>query len=102
ATYGVGPGTRLRASAGLYAQSPGYEKLIVSHYVVARVALLDFEKARHFSLGLEQDLPQGLSARIEAYHKRFEHLVVGRLETEAERRLRIRRQDSPSELQSVT
>jgi len=100
ATYGVGPGTRLRASAGLYAQSPGYEKLIVSDYLVDQVDLLDFEKARHFSLGIEQDLPQGLSARIEAYHKRFEHLVVGRLETEAERRLRIARYDYPSELQS--
>jgi len=99
ATYGVGPGTRLRASAGLYAQSPGYEKLIVSDYLVDQVDL-DFEKARHLSLGVEQDLPHGLSARIEAYHKRFEHLVVGRLETEAERRLRIARYDYPSELQS--
>ncbi|HET6900142.1 MAG TPA: TonB-dependent receptor, partial [Vicinamibacteria bacterium] len=100
ATFGLGPGTRLRASAGLYAQSPGYEKLIVSDYLVDQVDLLGFEKARHFSLGIEQDLPHGLSARIEGYHKRFEHLVVGRLETEAERRLRIARYDYPPELQS--
>jgi len=99
ATFGLGARTRLRASAGLYAQSPGYEKLIVSDYLVDQVDL-DFEKARHLSLGIEHDLPHGLSARIEAYHKRFEHLVVGALETEAERRIRIARYDYPPDLQS--
>jgi hypothetical protein len=98
ATVGLGRSTRLRASAGLYTQSPGYEKLIQSDYVVDQLDL-DFERARHLSLGLEQDLGLGLVARVDLYHKRFDHLIVGRLETEAERQARIARYDYPPELQ---
>ncbi|PYQ41483.1 MAG: hypothetical protein DMF77_15595 [Acidobacteria bacterium] len=45
ATVGLGRSTRLRAAGGLYTQSPGYEKLIVSDYLVDQVDL-DFEHAR--------------------------------------------------------
>jgi hypothetical protein len=37
---------------------------------------------------------------VEAYHKRFDRLVVGRLETEAERQARLARYDFPASLQS--
>jgi hypothetical protein len=99
ATVGLGRSTRLRAAGGLYTQSPGYEKLIVSDYLVDQVDL-DFERARHLTLGVERDLPHGLVARVEAYHKRFDRLVVGRLETETERQERLARYDFPASLQS--
>ena len=94
---GLGRSTRLRAAAGLYTQSPGYEKLIQSDYVVDQVDL-DFERARHLSLGVEQDLGLGVTARVELYHKRFDRLIVGRLETEAERQARVDSYDFPAEL----
>lgn len=98
-TIGLGRSTRLRAAAGLYTQSPGYEKLIQSDYVVDQVDL-DFERARHVSLGVERDLGLGVTARVELYHKRFDRLIVGRLETEAERRARLATYDFPSALKA--
>jgi hypothetical protein len=98
-TVGLGRSTRVRAAAGRYTQSPGYEKLIGSDYLVDQVDL-DFERARHLTLGLERDLPRGVTARVELYHKRFERLVVGRLETEAQRQARLARYDFPPELRS--
>jgi hypothetical protein len=56
------------------------------------------ERARHLVLGMEHDLASGVTARVEVYHKRFDDLVVGRLETEGERRERIGRYDFPAEL----
>ena len=99
AVVGLGRSTRLRAAAGLYAQSPGYEKLILSDYLVDQVNL-DYERARHLTIGVERDLPGGLTARVDLYHKRFDRLIVGRLETEAERHQRVARYDYPPELQS--
>jgi carboxypeptidase family protein/TonB-dependent receptor-like protein len=96
---GLRPSTRLRAAAGRYAQSPGYEKLIVSDYLVDQVNL-DYERARHLTIGVEQDLPGGLSARVDLYHKRFDRLIVGRLETDAERQARLALYDFPASLQS--
>ena len=98
-TIGLGRSTRLRVAAGRYTQSPGYEKLIQSDYVVDQVDL-GFENARHFSLGLERDLGRGVTARVELYHKRFDRLIVGRLETEAERQARVATYDYPPELQA--
>ena len=99
ATLGLGRSTRLRAAAGRYTQSPGYEKLIFSDYLVDQVDL-DYEHARHLTLGVERDLFAGLNARVDLYHKRFDRLIVGRLETEEERLARVARYDFPPELQS--
>ena len=49
-------------------------------------------------LGLEQDLGPDLTARVEGYYKRFDDLLVGRLETEAERAARVGRYDFPEAL----
>jgi hypothetical protein len=98
ATYALGTFTRLRAALGLYTQSPGYEKLVQSDYVVDQVDLR-FERARHAILGLEHDLAPGVTARVEVYHKRFRDLILGRLETEAELADRLRRYDFPEALQ---
>jgi hypothetical protein len=99
AVVGLGRSTRLRAAAGRYAQSPGYEKLILSDYLVDQVNL-DYERARHLTIGVERDLPGGLTARVDLYHKRFDRLIVGRLETEAERQARVALYDFPPALQS--
>jgi outer membrane receptor for ferrienterochelin and colicin len=99
-----GARTRLRAALGKYTQSPGYDKLVQSDYFVdlshAGTLRLPNERSLHASLALERDLAAGLQARVEAYYKSFDHLTVGRLETEAERQARVAQYDFPPELQS--
>ena len=102
ASYALGGGARVRAAGGLYTQSPGYEKLTQSDYFVdlsrAREVGLRHERATHLVIGLEQDLGRDLTARVEGYHKRFDDLLLGRLETEAERLARVGRYDFPEAL----
>ena len=102
ASYALAGGTRIRAAGGLYTQSPGYEKLSQSDYFLdltgARELELRHERATHLVLGVEQDLGRDLTLRVEGYHKRYDDLLVGRLETEAERRARVGRYDFPGTL----
>ena len=49
-------------------------------------------------VGVEQDLGRDLTLRVEGYHKRYDDLLVGRLETAAERRARVGRYDFPGTL----
>ena len=99
ATYALGGGVRLRAAFGRYTQSPGYEKLSQSDYFIdlsaTRELRLLHEKATHVVVGVERGLGVDLTARIEGYYKRFDDLLVGRLETEAERLVRIAQYDFP-------
>ena len=101
-SYALGGGARIRAAGGLYTQSPGYEKFSQSDYFIdlsgARELGLRHERATHLVLGLEQDLGRDLTARVEGYRKRFDDLLVGRLETEAERRARVGQYDFPEAL----
>ena len=103
ASYALGGGARVRAAVGLYTQSPGYEKLIQSDYFIdlsaARELKLLHERATHLVVGVEQDLGADLTARVEGYYKRFDDLLIGRLETEAERRDRISQYDFPQALE---
>ncbi len=94
--------TRIRLAAGRYDQSPGYEKLFLADRFVdlSHGALFRGERAAHFIAALERDLGGGASATAEAYHKRFSDLLVGRRETEAERRARLLRYDFPQSLQA--
>ena len=48
------------------------------------------------SCPLERQMPGGLVARVEGYYKRFDHLLLGRLETPDETRARIATYDFPS------
>ena len=102
ATLALGWDSRLRVAGGLYAQSPGYEKLIQSDYFFdlspGRVEALRHERATHVVAGFEKDVGVDTLARIEAYYKRFDDLIVGRLETEAERRARVGQYDFPADL----
>jgi hypothetical protein len=94
--------TRLRVAGGLFTQSPGYEKLLQSDYFLdlsnADALGLRSERAWHALVGLERTISPGLSARVEGYYKRFDRLILGRLETPAELAARIATYDFPSEL----
>lgn len=102
ASLSLGRATRLRLGGGLFTQSPGYEKLVQSDYFVDLTGELGrslaYARAWHAVLGLERDLAPGWSARVEAYSKDMDDLVIGRLETESERLARVSRYDFPSEL----
>ena len=105
ATLALGAAGRLRTVWGLYTQSPGYEKLIQSDYLLdlspAYVSHLKHERATHFVVGYERELGAGaLVARVEGYYKAFNDLIVGRLETASERSERLARYDFPAALQA--
>jgi hypothetical protein len=104
ATWRLGEATRLRAAGGLFTQSPGYEKLVQSDYFLDLSGdlgrSLRHERAVHAVLGIERELAPGVSARLEAYWKDLDDLIVGRLETEAERLARVSQYDFPPELVS--
>lgn len=96
--------TELRFAGGLFTQSPGYEKLIQSDYFVdlsapGRLAL-DHERAWHVIAGVERRLLGRATTRVEGYYKRFDDLIVGGLETAAERGARVAQYDFPTQLQS--
>ena len=93
---------RLRVASGLFTQSPGYEKLWQSDYFVdlshAGDLGLRSERAWHGLVGLERSFGSGLITRVEGYYKRFDHLIVGRLETPEELAARIATYDFPANL----
>ena len=104
ASLGLGASTRLKGAAGRYTQSPGYEKLAQSDYVLdftdAAVRALRSERSLQVSAGIEHDLGGGVMLRLEGYRKRFTDLLIGRLEPEAERLERVARYDFPEALAS--
>ncbi|MGH9885870.1 MAG: TonB-dependent receptor plug domain-containing protein, partial [bacterium] len=101
-TVALTPSLRLRGALGLYTQSPGYEKLVQADYFVDLTApgplALQSERARHALLSLERDLPGGVLLRTAAYYKRFDRMIVGRLETPEETAARITEYDFPAAL----
>ncbi|MEE2638396.1 MAG: TonB-dependent receptor [Acidobacteriota bacterium] len=103
ARYRLSDQRQLRMAAGLYTQSPGYEKLTQSDYFIDLSGVSDLglrhEKATHVVAGVEQTLGPDVTVRLEGYYKRFNDLLLGRLETETERLVRVARYDFPSPLQ---
>jgi len=103
-TFDLAPRTRLRAAAGRYTQSPGYEKLLQADYFVdlsnTRNLGLTSERSTHYITGVEQGLGWGVNARIEGYFKSFDDLVVGRLETPAETAARVAQYVFPAAIAS--
>lgn len=97
-----GRGTKVIAATGRYTQSPGYEKLSNSDYMLdlthPEAGRLSSERAWLTSVGVEQRLPRGFTLKAEAYLRRLDDLLIGRLETEQERRARVSRYDFPVEL----
>ena len=57
------------------------------------------EVAINSSAGLEHDFGRSTTVRVESYYKRFSHLLVGQLETDADRLARLARYDFPASLQ---
>jgi hypothetical protein len=101
-TVALAPTLRLRGAAGLYTQSPGYEKLLQSDYFVDLSAApgLKSERAVHLVGAIERDFARGLTGRLEAYYKSFNDLIIGRLETPAETAARVALYDFPAGLAS--
>ena len=98
------PKLSLRASLGQYTQSPGYEKAAQSDYVLdftsSTTASLKSERARLASIGLEQTIGRGLSIRAEAYYKQLTDVLIGRIESDADRLARLSYYRFPSALAS--
>jgi hypothetical protein len=94
--------SRIKGALGMYTQSPGYEKLAQSDYVLDftndAVRSLSSERSTQVSVGLERDLPAGAMLRVEGYYKRFSDLLVGLLEIEEARLARVARYDFPADL----
>ena len=103
ATFSSDGNTRMLVAAGLYTQSPGYEKLAQSDYVLdftsPDITSLTSERAWQTSTGIERGLGRGMSLKVEGYYKRFTDVIIGRLEPEAQRRARVARYDFPAALQ---
>jgi hypothetical protein len=102
--FDLGRGVRLRAAAGLFTQSPGYEKLLQSDYFVdltsAQSGQLRSERSTQALAALEREFAPGLTVRVEGYYKSFSRLLVGRLETPEETAARVALYDFPPELAS--
>lgn len=95
--------TRLRAAGGQYTQSPGYEKLLQADYFIdlsnAAEKGIAYQRSWQALVGVQRELGRGFSVTVEGYYKTFSDLILGRLETEAERSERVSRYDFPPELQ---
>ena len=91
-TTGLDARTRLRVAAGRYTQSPGYEKTVQSDYVLDLTSdaagPLRSEQAVQVSAGLERSLGRGFELRLDGYVKRFTDVLIGQLESEADRQAR--------------
>jgi len=83
------------------AQTPSHESLQGYDYVQLTAAdgeRLKSERARQIVAGVERTLPHQFALRFEAYWRRFDRLLVQRLETDAQRALRLSRLKVPSDL----
>lgn len=102
-TLTLGSRWRIDAAARLHTQTPGYEKMLQSDYFLdlsSGEGRLRPERAWHFVGGVERLLLPGLSLRLDTYYKRFSDLVVGRLESDEERRARLSSYDVPTALRA--
>lgn len=101
-SYALSTTTRLRTSIGRYTQSPGYEKLVQSDYVLdltnELVSRLRSEQSMQAALAIERDVAGTATLRIEGYFKRSSDLLIGRLETADARAARLAEYDFPANL----
>jgi hypothetical protein len=99
-TRSLGAAAQLWGGLGWYSQSPGYEKLLLSDYFLDLAGSLPApanERAWQAVLGFRRDFGRSLSLRAEAYDKRMDRLLVGRLETDAEREQRLAPYEIPAD-----
>jgi len=69
--WAAGDATRLRASWGRYQQFQGINELQVEDGITD---FLPAQRADHWILGVERDLPEGFGLRLEAYRKDYDSL----------------------------
>jgi len=69
--WAAGEATRLRASWGRYQQFQGINELQVEDGITE---FLPAQRADHWILGIERDLPEGFGLRVEAYRKEYDSL----------------------------
>ena len=98
----LGRAWRLDAALRAHSQSPGYEKLIQSDYFLDLSSTtgppLKAERGLHAVAGVQRTFKSGVSGRADFYYKGFSDLLVGRLETDAERLARLAGYDVPPAL----
>ena len=83
------------------AQTPSHEGLQGYDYVQLTAddgGRLKSERSRQIVAGIEQKLSDDFTLRVEAYGRRFDHLLVQRLETEDQIAMRLRRLQIPTDL----
>jgi TonB dependent receptor-like, beta-barrel/TonB-dependent Receptor Plug Domain len=82
-------------------QTPSHESLQGRDYFYITPAdgsRLSNERSQQFVVGLESPLAAGFDLRVEAYHRRFDHLLVQRLETAEEQALRLQQYVIPPDI----
>jgi hypothetical protein len=85
----------------LQAQTPSHESLQGLDYFHLSPEIgrsLENERSRQVVVGFERRLRSDLALRVEAYHRRFDNLLVQRLESDAERAARLALYDLPADL----
>jgi hypothetical protein len=84
------------------AQTPGFETMQhgIPYYDLAGPLASDVrnEQMRQVVVGLDRMLPSAMTIRVEAYHRRFERLLVQRVETAFERQQRLALYDLPPDM----
>jgi hypothetical protein len=94
-SFALNDRTTLTGSTGIHYQSPGYDKSFLGGSAFAlnltspEASTLKSERAIQAVLGVERQLGRSLSLRVEGYDRQLDRLIVGRLETEAERDARV-------------
>jgi hypothetical protein len=100
-TWAIRPAWRIDAAVRLHSQTPGYEKTLQADYFLdlgRPGPPLRPERALHLVAGAQRVFAGGVSVRLDGYYKRFSDLVVGEVETEAQRQARLATYDVPDEL----
>ena len=94
-SFALNDRTTLTGSAGIHYQSPGYDKSFLGGSAFAlnltspEASTLKSERAIQAVLGVERQVNRSLSLRVEGYDRQLDRLIIGRLETEAEREARL-------------
>ena len=105
ASLQVGSAWRVDGAVRAHAQSPGYEKMLQSDYFVdlspGASRELKAEHAVQAVLGVQRTFRGGVSVRLDGYVKRYDDLIVGRLETDTERSGRLNTYDLPADLRAA-
>ncbi len=85
ASYALNKSNTIRASWGIYYQSPGYEKLrdrnIIFDFSQNITRNLKAERSIHYVLSYERWLNGEWRAKVETYYKKFDNLILPILKT---------------------